>query len=112
MHKGLCSGGLTARFGKEFLDLYSNTFESFMKAEGRVLAPPIKIQLAGNADTDGLVMNEESERFCTQASSCTVTRYSKSKHQILKEIDSIRGPAIEELIDFFKQHKGELVPQK
>merc|ERR1712176_150008 len=104
-HKGLCVGGVTVKFGKAIADLYSDRLQAFMKGDGQALVPPIRFQIAGGRDTDGLVMNDVSEDFCTRASRCTVSRYPESKHGILIEIDSIRKTAINEIVDFFKLHK-------
>jgi len=110
-HKGICLGGLTANFAREFFRLYSG-FEDFMKGVGKI-ATPVMIQVAGKPnESDGRVMNAETDRFCSESlKHCEIKYFEESKHNIWWETDSIRSGALEEALEFFEENSGTMNQQ-
>ena len=102
----LCLGGVTGDKALEFFQLNDN-LEAFMQGVGK-LSTPTLIQMAGNpSESDGLVLNPETQRFCNDAlASCTLTKYPTSRHHIWTEKDDIRTPAMNEAFAFFDAHSG------
>lgn len=103
-HTGLCLGGLTANFAREFFKMYDK-FDEFSQGKGKV-STPVKIQLAGDAGgSDGLVLNPETTRFCNEGlKHCTSRGFTSSKHNIWWEADQIRNAALQDADVFLQSH--------
>lgn len=110
-HTGLCLGGVTGQFAKEFFDLF-DAIDEFNDSKGKI-STPVLIQMAGSpSGSDGLVLNPETTTFCKESlKACTLSQYSDSKHNIWWERDEIRDSALVEMHNFFQKHDGNTVPQ-
>jgi len=110
-HTGLCLGGVTGQFAKEFFDLF-DVIDEFNDSLGKISTPTL-IQIAGShTGSDGLVLNSETTTFCEKSlKACTTSQYSGSKHNIWWERDEVRGPALVEVFNFLQEHSGEKVAQ-
>ena len=66
------------------------------------LSIPVLLKQAGD---DGSVLLPPQAAFCDgSCSSCTLTKYDTSRHNIWWEIDSIRDAALSEVSEFFGMH--------
>jgi len=110
-HTGMCLGGVTGQFAKEFFDLF-DAIDEFNDSLGKI-STPVLIQMAGiPSGSDGLVLNPETTNFCKKSlKACTLSEYSDSKHNIWWERDEIRDPALAEMHNFLQNHMGEKVAQ-
>jgi len=110
-HTGLCLGGVTGQFAKEFFDLF-DALEEFNDSLGKISTPTL-IQMAGSpTGSDGAVFNPETTTFCEKSlKECSISQYSDSRHNIWWESDVVRQPALTEVHDFLQKHSGEKVAQ-
>jgi hypothetical protein len=112
-HAGLCLGGITGTMGKEFFDLYADTFVGFVSQQGKRLVPPILLQQSGPPDgTDKLVVNAQQDEFCQHScKDCTMIKYPEAIHNLAKEKDAVLFEWWGEVDAFYQAHK-DTVPEQ
>lgn len=64
----------------------------------RAVAPVLILQ----AGLDALVKPGGQEEFCSRAKACRLRKIPQARHEILQEIDAIRGAALDEVTAFFR----------
>lgn len=87
-------GGPSNRWVREALD-ESRVTQAWMED----LATPTLMLQAGE---DEFVVERAMERGCERAADCRIERFPTARHEILMEVDSIRGPAMSRLESFFR----------
>lgn len=100
--------GLTARWIYEA----NRGIDLALKNAAKVAVPVFILQ----AGKDSFVDSEGQNEYCTSAKNCKLLRIEESKHEILLETDSVRSPAMREVLSFFSLHsrsqkKGEKKPE-
>ena len=73
---------------------------SSMRENAKDIKIPIKIFQASD---DSFVDPEGQEIVCKKAQNCNLVKFENSKHELLMEVDEIRGKALEEVNSFFSQ---------
>ena len=61
---------------------------------------PIKIYQAAE---DAIVSPEAQQTFCSKAPRCVLAVVNQARHEVLQEVDAVRSPVLQDIINFFDQ---------
>jgi lysophospholipase len=75
---------------------------SWLQASAMQMVNPILIFQAGD---DHFVRNDRHQEFCDLAKVCQIQRFQDGWHELYREVDEIRTPLLDSMVQFFR--KGE-----
>lgn len=70
---------------------------------GEISTPILMLQ----AENDQVVLNQGQDIVCAKAQKCTLEIVPKAGHELIQEIDAIRGPVMQMIRDFLPLNEGD-----